>query len=61
MIKRPNEASVGPVRVAAFAGATQDVVTPWVKKERQQNCNPAAQPQLWTRYIESRLRNFGTR
>jgi hypothetical protein len=61
MVQRMNEeVAATRVKVAvSFGEVIQNAAADWRKRERR--VNPAAQKQVWSRYIQSRLRQFETR
>jgi len=59
-MKQESESSSGNEKVVSLPGAGGGSNTPWGKPEKRQQEAPAPPP-VWTRYIDSRLKQFCAR
>ena len=58
-MKRQAEINSGNVKAVTLPGSGGDTNTPWGKNEKRRET--PAPPPVWTRYIDSRLKQFCVR
>ena len=58
-MKHESEARSGTVKEVSLPGSGSEANTPWGKTQKQKEA--PAPPPVWTRYIDSRLKQFCAR